>query len=37
MTKMYQGAKMEEIQAKRQSRKNRTARFWIQEYPIFPE
>jgi hypothetical protein len=37
MTKRYQGAKMEEIQAKSQSRKNRTVRFWIPEYPVFPE
>jgi hypothetical protein len=37
MTKRYQGAKMEEIQAKSRSRKNRIVRFWIPEYPIFRE
>jgi hypothetical protein len=28
---------MEEIQVKNQSRKNWTDRFWILEYPVFPE
>jgi hypothetical protein len=36
-TKRHQGAKMEEIQAKSQGHKNQTIRFWILEYPIFPE
>jgi hypothetical protein len=36
-TKRYEGAKMEEIQAKSRSRKNRTIRFGIQEYLVFPE
>jgi hypothetical protein len=31
------GAKMEENQATSQNHKNRTIRFWISEYPIFPE
>jgi hypothetical protein len=37
MTKMYQGAKMEEIQAKSRICKYRTIRFGILDYPIFPE
>jgi hypothetical protein len=36
-TKRYQGAKMEEIQARNRGRKNRTVRFWIREYPVFLE
>jgi hypothetical protein len=36
-TKINREAKMEEIQAKEQSRKNWTVRFWIAEYPILPE
>jgi hypothetical protein len=33
----YQGAKMEEIQAKSRGRKNWTIRFGIPEYPVFPK
>jgi hypothetical protein len=33
----YQETKMEEIQARSQGRKNQTDRFWILEYPVFPE
>jgi hypothetical protein len=36
-TKKYQRTKMEEIQARRRGRKNWTVRFWIPEYPVFPE
>jgi hypothetical protein len=34
--KKYQEAKIEEIQARSRTHKNRTARFWILEYPLFP-
>jgi hypothetical protein len=37
MTKRYQRAKMEEIQAKNQNRKTLTVRFLIPEYPVFSE
>jgi hypothetical protein len=37
MTKKYQGAKMEEIQAKSQCHKNQTIRFGIPKYLVFPE
>jgi hypothetical protein len=37
MTKKYQGARMEEIQAKTQGCKSRTIQFGIPEYPVFPE
>jgi hypothetical protein len=36
-TKRYQGAKMKEIQAKSQSRKNRIVQFWIPECTVFLE
>jgi hypothetical protein len=36
-TKMHQGAKIEENQARRQSRKNRMVRFPIPEGPIFTD
>jgi hypothetical protein len=36
-TKKHQGAKMEEIQARSQDRKNRTVQFWIPKYPVSPE
>jgi hypothetical protein len=35
--KKYHEANMEEIQARSRSRKNWTVRFWIPEYPVFPE
>jgi hypothetical protein len=35
--KRHQGGKMEEIQARSQSCKNWTIRFWIPEYPVLPE
>jgi hypothetical protein len=35
--KKHQETNMEEIQARIWSRKNRTVRFWITEYPIFLE
>jgi hypothetical protein len=34
---MYQGAKMEEIQAESRGCKNRTIQFGIPEYPFFHE
>jgi hypothetical protein len=34
---ILKGAKMEEIHTKSQSHKNRTVRFWIPEYLVFPE
>jgi hypothetical protein len=37
MINKYQEAKMEEIQAKSQSHKNRMVRFWILEGPVFLE
>jgi hypothetical protein len=37
MINKYQEAKMEEIQAKSWSRKNRMVRFWISEGPVFLE
>jgi hypothetical protein len=37
MTKKYQETKMEEIQARSKDHKNQTIRFWIPEYPVFPE
>jgi hypothetical protein len=36
-SKKYQGARMEEVQAKSQSHKNRTIRFGIPKYLVFPE
>jgi hypothetical protein len=33
----HQGTKTEEIQASRRSRKNRTIRFEISDYPVFPK
>jgi hypothetical protein len=33
----HQGTKIEEIQASRRSRKNRTIRFEISDYPVFPK
>jgi hypothetical protein len=36
-TKRYQGANMEEIQARSQSRNNQIVWFWIPEYLVFTE
>jgi hypothetical protein len=36
-SKKYQGAKMEEVQARSQGRKNRTIRIGIPNYLVFPE
>jgi hypothetical protein len=35
--KRHQGIKIEENQARSQSQKNRTIRFWISKYSVFPE
>jgi hypothetical protein len=37
MIKKYQEAKIEEIQAQRQGRKNQTVWFRISEYLVFPK
>jgi hypothetical protein len=37
MIKKYQGANMEEIQSKSQSRKNWMVQFWILDCPILSE